>query len=82
MNKKKFNVSYTRDMDEKEGAHLDWSKSELVSFPNLKPSTETISLRMPQGLLERIKIEANKNDIPYQSLIKLILAEKFKIQKA
>ncbi len=56
--------------------HVDWSKAERVRFPNLKPSTEAISLRLPVALLERIKIAANKRDMPYQSLIKAWLAEK------
>lgn len=55
--------------------YLDWSKALPVSLPNLKPSTKTISLRLPEGLLNRIKIEANKRDMPYQSLIKAWLAE-------
>lgn len=55
--------------------YVDWDKAELVSMPNLKPSTKTISLRLPEGLLESIKIEANKRDMPYQSLIKAWLAE-------
>lgn len=55
--------------------HVDWSRAQRVSLPNLKPSTKTISLRLPVALLERIKIEANKRDIPYQSLIKAWLAE-------
>jgi predicted DNA binding CopG/RHH family protein len=54
---------------------LDWRKAKLAAFPNLKPSTKTISLRLPEGLLDRIKIEANKRDMPYQSLIKAWLAE-------
>lgn len=58
--------------------YLDWSKSETVSLPNLKPSTKTISLRLPEGLLDSIKIEANKRDMPYQSLIKAWLAEDVK----
>lgn len=56
--------------------YLDWSKARRVSFPNLKPSTKTISLRLPQSLLDQIKIAANKRDVPYQSLIKVWLAEK------
>lgn len=56
--------------------YLDWSAAKRVRFPKLKPSTETISLRLPQALLERIKIEANKRDVPYQSLIKVWLSEK------
>lgn len=58
--------------------YVDWSKAESVSLPNLKPSTKTISLRLPEGLLDSIKIEANKRDMPYQSLIKVWLAEDVK----
>jgi len=56
--------------------YVDWSKAERVRLPNLKPSTRSISLRLPVSLLERLKIEANKRDVPYQSLIKTWLAEK------
>jgi predicted DNA binding CopG/RHH family protein len=56
--------------------YVDWDKAERVRLPNLKPSTRSISLRLPIGLLERLKIEANKRDVPYQSLIKTWLAEK------
>lgn len=56
--------------------YLDLSKAERVRFPNLKPSTKSISLRLPVSLLERIKVEANKRDVPYQSLIKVWLTEK------
>ncbi|MCP4267515.1 MAG: hypothetical protein GY777_18450 [Candidatus Brocadiaceae bacterium] len=55
--------------------YLDLSKAERAVLPNLKPSTKTISLRLPEGLLNRIKIEANKRDMPYQSLIKVWLAK-------
>ncbi len=58
--------------------YLDWSKAEKVSMPNLKPSTKTISLRLPESLLESIKIEANRRDMPYQSLIKAWLADDVK----
>jgi predicted DNA binding CopG/RHH family protein len=61
--------------------HLDWSKAETVRLPNLKPSSTAISLRLPDGLLERIKIAANKRDVPYQSLIKTWLAEKIESGK-
>jgi predicted DNA binding CopG/RHH family protein len=57
--------------------HLDLSKAVRVSLPNLKLATETISLRMPAALLETIKIEANKRDVPDQSLIKVTLADQF-----
>ncbi len=56
--------------------YVDWSKAERMRFPNLKLSTASISLRLPQGLLDRIKIAANKRDVPYQSLIKVWLSEK------
>ena len=56
--------------------YLDLAKAERVRFPNLKPSTTAISLRLPVALLERIKVAANKRDVPYQSLIEIWLAEK------
>lgn len=56
--------------------YADWSRAERVRFPNLKSSTQSISLRLPVALLERIKVMANKRDVPYQSLIKMWLAEK------
>jgi predicted DNA binding CopG/RHH family protein len=59
-------------------AYLDWNKAQIASFPNLKPSTKTISLRLPQHLLDAIKTAANARDVPYQSLIKVWLQEKVK----
>jgi predicted DNA binding CopG/RHH family protein len=56
--------------------HVDWSRAERVRLPSLRPSTTSISLRLPVSLLERIKIAAHKRDVPYQSLIKTWLAEK------
>ena len=55
---------------------VDWSKAKKVSLPNLKPTTKTISLRLPQHLLDSIKVAANARDVPYQSLIKVWLQEK------
>lgn len=55
--------------------YVDWSQAQRGRFPNLKPSTKTISLRLPEGLLDSIKIEAHRRDVPYQSLIKTWLAE-------
>lgn len=55
--------------------YVDWSKAKKAIMPNLKPTTTTISLRLPDGLLDRIKVEANKRDMPYQSLIKAWLAQ-------
>jgi predicted DNA binding CopG/RHH family protein len=56
--------------------YVDWEKSERVIFPNLKPSTKTISLRLPEYLLSEIKMIARKRDVPYQSLIKLFLKDR------
>src|SRR5262249_52303426 len=56
--------------------YVDWSGAEPVRVPNLKPSTQSISLRLPASLLDNIKIEANRRDVPYQSLIKVWLAER------
>ena len=58
--------------------YLDWSKAKRVTLPNLKPTTQSISLRLPAHLLERIKTAANSRDVPYQSLIKVWLEEKVK----
>lgn len=83
MKKKKFktipnfkNEEEERDFWDKADSSLyfDWSKGKHVKFPNLKFSTETISLRVPAGLLDDIKIEANKKDVPYQSLMKIYLS--------
>lgn len=56
--------------------YLDWSKARRATLPNLKPTTKTISLRLPQHLLDSIKAAANARDVPYQSLIKVWLKEK------
>ena len=58
--------------------YLDWAKAQRIVLPNLKPSTKTISLRLPQHLLDSIKAAANARDVPYQSLIKVWLQEKIK----
>jgi len=55
---------------------VDWTKGERVMLPSLKPTTQSISLRLPLSLLENIKIAANSRDVPYQSLIKIWLKEK------
>jgi predicted DNA binding CopG/RHH family protein len=56
--------------------YIDWSKAESVVFPHLKPTTKSISLRLPESLLNQLRMIANKRDIPYQSLIKLFLKER------
>ena len=57
--------------------YVDYSKAKHVSFPNLKLSTKPITLRLPESLIERVKIKAHKMDIPYQSLIKQVLHKEF-----
>jgi predicted DNA binding CopG/RHH family protein len=81
-NKKKEIPSFNNEEEEREfwNSHdsvdnIDWEKAEKTLFPKLKPSTETISLRLNKGLLETAKTQANKRDIPYQSYIKMLLAE-------
>jgi len=56
--------------------YIDWNTSEPVVLPNLRPSTKTISLRLPEHMLEELKLLANKHDVPYQSLLKMYLAER------
>ncbi|HEX4004911.1 MAG TPA: BrnA antitoxin family protein [Acidobacteriaceae bacterium] len=57
-------------------SYVDWSRAQIASFPKLRPSTKTISLRLPEDVLNAIRSHANKLDVPYQSLMKLWLAEK------
>ncbi len=56
--------------------YFDWSKAAQPSFPNLKPSTTSISIRLPLSMLEELKALANEKDVPYQSLLKVYLAER------
>ena len=62
--------------------YVDWARAQRVTFPNLKPSTATISLRLPQGLLDELKVLANQRDVPYQSLLKVFLAERIASERA
>ncbi len=56
--------------------YVDWNKAQRVTFGRLKPSTQTISIRLPAALLEDLKLLAHKRDVPYQSLVKIFLAER------
>lgn len=56
--------------------YIDWSQSKNMVLPNLKPSTKKISLRLPEIMIDELKVLANKRDIPYQSLLKIYLSEK------
>ena len=58
--------------------YLDWSKAKSAVFPHLKPSLKTISLRLPESMIEELKVLANKRDVPYQSLLKMFLSERIK----
>lgn len=62
--------------------YIDWEKAKRLTLPNLKPSTKTISVRLPESLLDDLKLLANKQDIPYQSLLKIFLAERIKQELA
>ena len=55
---------------------VDWRRAERVKLPNLRPTTRTISIRLPESMIERLKILANKRDIPYQSLLKMFVADR------
>jgi len=56
--------------------YIDWKKGKKIVLPDLKPSLKTISLRLPESMLEELKLLANKRDVPYQSLLKMFLAER------
>jgi predicted DNA binding CopG/RHH family protein len=60
------------------GDYFDWSKAKKTSFPNLKPSVKSISLRLPESMLNDLKVIANKMDVPYQSLMKIFISEKIR----
>ena len=86
MKKNKKNIpEFKNETEEREfwlkadsSEYIDWNKAKPVIMPKLKPSTETISIRLPEHLLYELKLLANKNDVPYQSLIKIYLQEKIK----
>ncbi len=62
--------------------YFDWHKAAQPAFPSLKPSTRSISLRLPMSMLEELKALANKRDVPYQSLMKVFLAERIEQERA
>ena len=61
--------------------YVDWSKAEIVRFPNLRPSTTAISVRLPDTLLTELKLLANERDVPYQSLLKVYLADRVSAER-
>lgn len=56
--------------------YIDWTSAKKTMLPKLKPSIKTISLRLPESMVDELKILANKRDVPYQSLLKMFLAER------
>jgi predicted DNA binding CopG/RHH family protein len=62
--------------------YVDWSKARPVRFPKLRPSTKTISLRLPESMLAELRMQANKRDVPYQSLLKVYLADRLSEERS
>jgi predicted DNA binding CopG/RHH family protein len=62
-------------------AYVDWSKARVTRFPNLRPSSTAISVRLPDTLLMELKLLANERDVPYQSLLKLYLADRISTER-
>jgi predicted DNA binding CopG/RHH family protein len=60
--------------------YLDWKRGDRVILPNLRPTSQTISLRLPKLMVDRLKLLANKRDVPYQSLLKIFVAERLKAE--
>jgi predicted DNA binding CopG/RHH family protein len=60
--------------------YLEWHKGRRATLPNLKPSSQTISLRLPKPMLDRLKVPANKRDVPYQSLLKMFVLERLEAE--
>ena len=60
---------------------MDWAKARLVRFPNLRPTSTAISVRLPETLLTELKLLANERDVPYQSLLKLYLADRIRTER-
>jgi predicted DNA binding CopG/RHH family protein len=56
--------------------YIDWDDAKVVVLPRLKPSTRKISIRLPESMIEELKVLANKRDVPYQSLLKIFLSER------
>ena len=56
--------------------YIDWGEGKRLELPNLRPTTRTISIRLPEAMIERLKMLANRRDVPYQSLLKMFVADK------
>jgi hypothetical protein len=62
-------------------AYVDWSEAKTARLPNLKPTLRTISVRLPVAMIEDLKILANQRDVPYQSLLKIFLADRLEAER-
>jgi predicted DNA binding CopG/RHH family protein len=62
--------------------YIDWSKAQRLVLPNFRPTLRTISLRLPESMIAELKLLANQRDVPYQSLLKVFLAEKIKEERS
>lgn len=62
--------------------YIDWSKAQKLVLPNFRPTLRTISLRLPESMIAELKLLANQRDVPYQSLLKVFLAEKIKEERS
>lgn len=87
MSKKKPVPRFASEAEEQEfweehdsAEFVDWKDARRLVLPNLQPSTKTISLRLPEHMLEELKLLANKRDVPYQSLLKMFLAERIEAE--
>ncbi len=75
MSKHRDEAAYLESQADRLEEFIDFSKARPAVFPNLKPSTSRVTVRMPSWLLDELKREANRRDVPYQSLMKVILAD-------
>ena len=82
MTKQRDDAAYLESQAERLEQFVDFSKPRPAVFPNLKPSTSRVTLRMPTWLLNELKREANRRDVPYQSLLKVALADWLRTQNA
>jgi predicted DNA binding CopG/RHH family protein len=82
MSKRKDEATYLESQADRLEEFIDFDNPRPAVFPKLKPSTSRVTLRMPSWLLDELKREANRRDVPYQSLLKVVLAEWIKKQAA
>ncbi len=82
MSRRKDEAAYLESQADRLEQFVDFQRPRPAVFPNLKPSTARVTLRMPSWLLDELKREANRRDVPYQSLLKVVLADWLKQQSA